>query len=104
MNRLKEPLSNIVLVCDQHAPKPDPRYRTMPLHALVGKYCKLAFHDQGRIEHMWVRCTALGHMTDFQLKGTLDNDPVVITSVEYGDQVLFNRSEIEDLCEVGACR
>jgi Uncharacterized protein conserved in bacteria (DUF2314) len=100
MNRLKEPLSNIVRVCADCAPTPNPRYRRQPMRAFIGKHCKVAFHDEGRIEHMWVRCTGLANANCFKLEGTLDNFPAHVTNVEYGDSVVFNRSDIESVDEI----
>jgi uncharacterized protein YegJ (DUF2314 family) len=99
MNELKEPPSNICLVCKVCARKNMPRYRRMPLKAFVGKSCKLLFLDGDVGEHMWVRCTGVAKMDGFQLKGTLSNDPVAVTGLDYGKPVLFNRSEIEDVFE-----
>jgi Uncharacterized protein conserved in bacteria (DUF2314) len=104
MNRSKEPMSNIVRLCDESAPKPNPQYRWRLLRDFIGTFCKLAFHDEGRIEHMWVRCTGWANANGFQLEGTLDNYPVDVTNLEYGDPVLFNRSDIEDVYEIEEAR
>ena len=85
MSSSEEPMSNVRMVCEGCAPKPDPCYRKWPMQAFVGKDCKLAFADEVCTEHMWVHCTGLARASGFQLKGTLDSYPVMIADVEHGD-------------------
>ena len=63
MNRSEEPLSNVRMVCEGCAPKPNPVYRKWPLQAFVGRNCKLAFAGEVCTEHMWVHCTGLARAT-----------------------------------------
>ena len=86
---------NIGFVCDEHAPKPDPRYLELPPTYFIGKHVKLAFQTGGAIEHMWVKVQSLCE-DDEELVGMLDNDPVDV-DYTHGDFVAFNRDVIEDV-------
>lgn len=98
-----EPLSNIGLVCDKHAPKPDPRFLKIPLEKYVGKYVKCRFvvpnppDRKGKkraVEFMWVKVLGVKvYRRRRQLHGELNNDPVIYPA-KCGDQFLFNRDEI----------
>ncbi len=97
MNERVEPLCNIDILCPKHAPKPDPRYRKMPMEHFVGKHCKLAFPAGPNKEHMWVHCTGLARHSNQRLGGLLENDPVFVDGVRRGDWIEFRRSQIEDV-------
>lgn len=99
---MKEPLSNIGMVCDEHAPKPG-KYLGQDPKTFLGKICKLGFPGihpiSGResLEHMWVsvdRITEKG-----ELQGRLKNDPIFLFDppLEHGDGIGFTVDEIEDV-------
>jgi uncharacterized protein YegJ (DUF2314 family) len=98
-----EPLSNIGMVCPDHAPRPG-KFTGQAPRSFVGKFVKLAFKgknprtgDAG-LEHMWVQVKyAIGD----KLKGKLANEPVSIMSYKHGDTVDFSVSEIEQVSDVG---
>ena len=71
---------------------PDARYTDMSLEEFVGKSVKVHFQSaDSRPETMWVQVTDVeGHC----LVGTLDNEPVNVTHLKYGDVVRVWRSEI----------
>ena len=95
MNELME---DVTLLCPKCAPKPDPRIKKEPLHEFVGKLCKMAFPcEVGQVttEHMWVRCVGAAKKEGEELRGKLDNDPVLVTELRRGDWVEFSRSDIE---------
>lgn len=93
-----EPLSNIGPVCDQHAPKPGKFIGQAPA-SFFGKFVKLGFPAKdpksGRAvaEHMWVRVEGYGDKQD--LRGKLDNDPILECEYQCGDLVAFDVAEIE---------
>ena len=97
MNETTDPLSNVRVLCSECAPKPDARYRRLPLETFFGKLCKLTFATEVADEHMWVRCTGLAEHGKNKLGGTLDNHPVLADGLQFGDWIEFRRSEIEDL-------
>jgi uncharacterized protein YegJ (DUF2314 family) len=70
------------------------------METFFGKNCKLVFPVGPTKEHMWVYCTGLAKGGKGKLGGTLDNEPVVATELQYGDWVEFRRSQIEDVAEV----
>jgi hypothetical protein len=93
-----EPLSNIGMVCSAHLKKPDPQFLKKPKKWFVGKYCKLAFPivrspAKERQELMWVRVICLAKQKVEELRGILDNDPV-LADFACGDIIEFSRSEI----------
>lgn len=90
-----EPQSNIGLVCDKHAPKPNKYSGTDPKNFLH-KSVKLGFPSPQGIEHMRVLVQKIG-TSGTDLEGTLDNDPVYDVGYDCGDYIGFDVSEIEDL-------
>lgn len=91
-----EPSANIGYVCAVHAPRPDPRWRAVDPHTLLGWYVKRAFPVRGhpaRLEHMWVEVLRVAD--DGTLKGRLDNDPHLDVGVVCGALVSVRLDEIE---------
>lgn len=92
---INESFNNVFVVCDQHASRPDPT-----LHGLanyVGCFVKIAFREippPHRNEHIWVHVT---EMMNGQLRGVVDNDPVLNIGVTDGSIVTFNITAIEAL-------
>ena len=93
-----EPISNIVMICGEHAPKVDPRWAKKRPNWFIGKLVKKSFavHGDPRItvEHMWVKVT---HVVGQQLHGHLENDPFYATWLKNGDSVVVLRSQIEQV-------
>lgn len=94
----RESASNFGFVCKEHAPKPG-KYQGQEPSLFVGKLVKLGFpakrsNGHETIEHMWVKVEKL---QDDQLVGTLENDPFLECEYQYGDGVLFQVEEIEDV-------
>jgi hypothetical protein len=73
--------------------RPDPRYAAVPLESFVGEHVKIAFQS-ARVEHMWVLVT---HVENDNLVGTLANEPAWVCDVKYGDRVVLDRAQIEDI-------
>lgn len=72
--------------------KPDQQYANKPLQFFVGKYVKIKFTaTSGDREYMWV---AVAEIDGDNLKGTLNNDPVVCTNLKDGDPVILKRDQI----------
>jgi hypothetical protein len=71
---------------------PDYRYTTMKLDEFVGRLVKVRLQSaDSKPETMWVDVTGVeGH----RLIGKLDNDPVCVTHLKYGDTVYVWRTEI----------
>lgn len=97
MSRGPEPASNVVLMCAEHASKPDPKWHGWPLANYVGRHVKRSFPIAGRAgnEHMWVRVKFV--TPEGQLTGILDNDPQFEVGVLCGDMVTFDVTDIEDV-------
>ena len=93
---------NIGRVCDKCAKErlqPNPMYRQVPLYGFIGNFCKLAFPaPDGRQEYMWVEVTGKAQTEGEELRGHLNNDPVIATEFKDGDIIEFSRSEIIDVC------
>ena len=96
--REMEPRSNVSHVCDEHAPRPAPRYFDKPGAWFVGRIVKVGFdvqnpaHPDITCEHMWV--SVEGSHGDL-LRGRLDNDPFYATGLKDGDEVVFDRRLVE---------
>lgn len=94
----REPLSNIGMVCDAHAPKPRPEL-VKKAESLVGKFVKKGFatglpKGEPQVEHMWVD---VQRVEGEELVGLLNNDPLVVP-LRCGDTVRVKLSEVEDVC------
>ena len=91
--------ANIRNVCPTHAPKPNPKFASMPTNYFIGKYCKLGFPvPEGcgpTHEHMWIKVTGPGK--EKELRGNLDNTPFYLDDICLGEKVEFDRNEIEDV-------
>jgi hypothetical protein len=99
----REPLLNVGLVCEKHAPKPG-SFTGQDPSTFIGKHVKLGFPalDRGRqtTEHMWVMVTELFSGPEpEQLVGFVNNDPVLECAYKDGDAVAFAVSEIEAVDE-----
>lgn len=74
---------------------PDPLYAKEPLEWFVGRMIRMAFQSAGsRVEHMWVKVDGLdedGH----GLVGLLVSDPICVSHLAFGDEVRFDRTQIE---------
>jgi hypothetical protein len=93
---MSEPLDNIGMVCGDCRRQPSPAYLGVPLAALIGKFCKLAFRAGDRHEYMWVEVLSRAETPSEELRGRLANDPVY-APFQYGDLFEFKRSEIIDV-------
>ena len=58
----------------------------------VGDFVKKEFKENGKSEHMWVKIVSL---SEKGIKGTLDNDPLFLENIKYGDSVCLKLNEIE---------
>lgn len=106
MSNEREPLSNLGLVCKEHAPKAG-RFKDSDPSKLLGEMVKLGFPathpitGKETIEHMWVEVHTViqpgTYQTGEELIGTLNNDPVLNCEYEIGDEVAFKLEEIEDV-------
>ena len=93
-----EPPENIGLV--QGTREPDPKYLDQPLDSFIGNHVKLSFDTlDDRKEIMWVRVTSMAENEGEELRGILDNDPVLPMDVACGDIIEFSRSEVIDFLE-----
>lgn len=59
----------------------------------IGDYAKIRFGDASPGEYMWIKVTKVNGN---KLEGTLDNDPVIVKDVKFGDTVTFLK---ENVCE-----
>jgi uncharacterized protein YegJ (DUF2314 family) len=102
----REPLANMGIVHPHCAPKPQEKYQEKPADFYVGKFVKLGFDtvpeeaDEQTQEHMWVKVTGLAETDGEELRGELNNDPVLNVGYRCGDLLEFSRSEIEDVLAV----
>ncbi len=99
---MNEPLENIGFRCERHRQLPNPVYNGMSLDWFRGRFCKLAFPgatDPERKEYMWVKVTGLAETEGEELRGTLDNDPILATDFRCGDVIEFSRNEVLEVIE-----
>lgn len=90
---------NVIYVCNEHAPKPDPRYSKLAPEHFVGKHVKKGFpgvtpDGSTRLEHMWVK---IKRVEDGVLIGKLDNVPTYKMDLKCGDEVKVALTEIEQV-------
>lgn len=85
---------NVRLVHEDYC-KPDPQWTHKPLEWFVGRAVKMAFQSaESAVESMWVKVT---DVEADNLVGTLDNDPVCVYHLTFGDRVVLNRTQIENV-------
>jgi len=89
------------MVCEKHAPKPNPKLQKLKPHEYIGKFVKKGFPtDLGghgpQLEHMWVEVT---HIEGDVLIGKLNNDPIACRDIRCGDEVKVRLEEIEQVFE-----
>lgn len=70
--------------------------RKVTAQSFVGSCVKLAFRDEQKVEHMWVRVQRME--SPDRMYGILDNEPVLVENVEFGDQIEFSLEELEGCC------
>ncbi len=58
-----------------------------------GDYSKIRFGDSGPGEYMWVKVM---HIDGNKIEGILDNDPIIVQNVKYGDKIIFDKGDICD--------
>jgi hypothetical protein len=108
-----EALTNMGFVCAKHSPRPNPKFKKIPLKKFYGKLVKLGFKVSVELrkeiktfmqenglkgepptkEHMWVR--VLGPGEKKELRGQLDNTPVFALDWDLESLLEFSRAEIE---------
>ena len=85
---------NIMLICKDCADKVYPNKGKLTVD--IGKFAKLKFTDINGSEYMWVKVIRADKLKgDFE--GRLDNDPVLVQCVKYGDNIKFKKDEIFDV-------
>ncbi len=59
----------------------------------IGDYSKIRFGDSGPGEYMWVKVM---YIDGNKIEGILDNDPIIVQNVKYGDKIIFDKGDICD--------
>lgn len=96
---MREPPSNVGMVCSTHAPCPNPELAKLSPEEFVGHFVKKTFNGVHPVtgketpEHMWV---LVHRVVDGELEGELNNDPICGMAIKCGDTVRVMLSEIED--------
>jgi uncharacterized protein YegJ (DUF2314 family) len=98
---VKESIHNIQYTCPEHSPKPNAALIEGKVpEDFIGTYVKKSFKSDAeegpRAEHMWVKIKRIHNGT---LVGTLENDPIHVIGLEYGDLVAVKLEEIEAVLE-----
>lgn len=91
-----ESLVNIRAVCHECANRKLGSWDDKPPEWFIGKHIKMRFREGGHTENMWVRIDGFDGLC---LTGMLDNAPVLITTIQHGDQVMVDQNEILDVLE-----
>lgn len=86
--------ANIIFVCKECGKDMYPNKGK--LNANIGEFAKLKFVDECGTEYMWVKVTGVDKKGE-KYKGILDNDPVLVLSVRYGDNIEFEKEDILDV-------
>ena len=56
-------------------------------------YLKTDFIDDGEHEHMWI---LVNKIENERFEGTLDNEPITVKNVKFGDLIKITKDQIED--------
>ncbi len=86
--------NNTICLCESCSKKAYPNKGK--LNAKKGQSAKLRFTDGKFTEYMWVIVTNVDvPMNDYE--GTLNNEPVLLNNIVFGDVVMFKREDIYDV-------
>lgn len=85
--------NNILYVCKDCIEKMYPNKGLLKVG--VGEFAKIKFTDENGSEYMWVKVTVVDKEKG-EYEGILDNDPVIVECVKYGDNVSFKKDDIFD--------
>lgn len=92
---MREPVENIVGVhahhYDEFHDEVMRRIKELKITIKTGDYIKVKFEENGLAEHMWV---IVNSTLDNKIVGQLDNEPIVIKNVHYGDVVAIELKKI----------
>lgn len=89
----REPPENLYRACSEHSSKPDPELTCKAAGYFIGRFVYKLFQSGQLREHMWVKVESAKDPKT--LAGLLWNDPVLIKTMKYKDQVEVQISEIE---------
>lgn len=83
--------TNIVLTCRECSDEMYPNKGKFDVK--VGEFAKIRFEAENGLtsESMWIKVTKVN---GDELEGVLDNDPIFIKSVKYGDIVKFKKEGV----------
>ncbi len=88
--------SNIIGICpdcsDQR--RKDFHEENPECNLTPGDYIKVAVQDDGETEHMWFKVLFID---GDKIVGQLDNYPVVVTNISYGDDFEFTYQDVEQI-------
>ena len=62
-------------------------------------YVKICFYDGDRTEHMWIKVKEVNEEKS-TITGRLDNEPVLVQNVFYGDMIQTTFDKIEEVIAV----
>lgn len=94
-----ESIKNIAIVCGECMDKMFPNKGQFDIK--VGQSVKLKFTNiSAEIgdEYMWVEVTRVDKKND-KYEGILDNDPIIIKDIKYGDGVIFKKEDVFDVLD-----
>lgn len=85
---------NIVLICKKCVEQVYPNKGKLTVD--IGEFAKLKFTGERLAEYMWVKVTNADHVMG-EYEGMVDNDPIFVTNVKYGDKVKFKKEDVFDV-------
>lgn len=88
---VEEDPSNIIVTCTDCAEKMYPNKGNFDIK--VGDSVKIHFEEEHAGEFMWVKVEKINGDI---FEGILNNDPVLMNNVCYGDRVMFTKEEVCD--------
>jgi uncharacterized protein YegJ (DUF2314 family) len=88
---------NILYVCPECSEKLYPNKGKFTVEQLLkADMVKSAFSAGKRVEHMWVKVSEV-QVEDQLVKGALDNTPIEITHLTFGEIVFVPFKDVEDI-------
>ncbi|MBR9705135.1 DUF2314 domain-containing protein [Candidatus Pacearchaeota archaeon] len=97
-NQCFDSMNNVEYLCETHSNKRHENWtkNNKNKKIVVGDIVKVACKDEHTkyTEHMWFQITEI--VTDNKFKGQLNNYPLKVSNIKFGDTVIIDFIDIED--------
>lgn len=88
---VRENSDNMIVTCKNCSEQMYPNKGNFDIK--IGDYIKIRFEEEDKGEYMWVK---VKNIDGDKYEGDLDNDPVLIRNISYGDRVKFTKDDVCD--------